>query len=313
MVSLMLTDAYLDDSLPLRTIKPSQYSARDGRITQATGNMIRELAASIHQHGLLSPIIVRPIEDGFEIVAGNRRFEACKLLHWKHIPAKVKELSEKYAFEIQLIENIQRQTMNPIEEARAFKKYTSEFGWGGESELAGKISKSQQYVSNRIQLLRLPKELMDEISDNRIKISHALELVNLNEEEQKIVKNSIIGENFTVRDIREIKRQTNSNKVKEAAIDHGMTLVSEAYPTQSSNSNETARSVRQQKTILEKAHMCLRISLYRLDNLVHESDKKLDGHYHSEVHDILMDYRLKIHSMIDDNIRAISKVEKNYR
>jgi ParB family transcriptional regulator, chromosome partitioning protein len=277
--------------------------------------MIKELTASIYQHGLLNPIIVRPIEDGFEIVAGNRRFEACKLLHWKHIPAKIKELSEKDAFEIQLVENIQRQTMNPIEEARAFKKYTSEFGWGGESELARKISKSEQYVSNRIQLLRLPKDIIDELSDNKIKVSHALELVNLNEEEQKIVKKSIIGENMTVRDIREIKRQTNSNKIKEA-IDHDMMLVSENYPTQLSSDNEielTARSVRQQRSILEKAHMCLRISLYRLDSLVHESDKKLDGHFHSEVHDILMDYRLKIHSMMDDNIKAMSKVEKNCR
>ena len=157
----MFTDAYLDDSIPLRTIKPSRYSVRDRRITPAAESTIRELAASIHQNGLLNPIIVRPVEDGFEIVAGNRRFEACKLLHWKHISAKVKDLSEKNAFEIQLIENIQRQTMNPIEEARAFKKYTADFGWGGESELARKISKSEQYVSNRIQLLRLPKNIIE--------------------------------------------------------------------------------------------------------------------------------------------------------
>lgn len=286
---------------------------REGRIPGG-GNAIRQLTDSIHQHGLLNPIIVRPVKDGFEIVAGNRRFEACKLLHWKHVPAKVKELSEKEAFEVQLIENIQRQTMDPIEEARAFKKYTTEFGWGGESELARKISKSEQYVSNRIQLLRLPRKIIDEISDNRIKVSHALEIVNLNEEEQKIVNNSIIGENLTVRDIREIKRHANSNKMKEA-IDQGM-LVGENYSTQSSSNNEielTTRSLRQQKSLLEKAHMCLRISLFRLDSLVHESDKKLDGHYRSEVHGILMDYRLKIHSMIDDNIKAISEVEKKYR
>lgn len=309
----MLTDAYLDDSIPLRTIKASRYSVREGRIPGG-GNAIRQLTDSIHQHGLLNPIIVRPVKDGFEIVAGNRRFEACKLLHWKHVPAKVKELSEKEAFEVQLIENIQRQTMDPIEEARAFKKYTTEFGWGGESELARKISKSEQYVSNRIQLLRLPRKIIDEISDNRIKVSHALEIVNLNEEEQKIVNNSIIGENLTVRDIREIKRHANSNKMKEA-IDQGM-LVGENYSTQSSSNNEielTTRSLRQQKSLLEKAHMCLRISLFRLDSLVHESDKKLDGHYRSEVHGILMDYRLKIHSMIDDNIKAISEVEKKYR
>jgi ParB family chromosome partitioning protein len=80
----------------------------------------------MRQHGLLHPIIVRPIEEGFGIVA----VEACKLLHWKYIPAKVRELSEKGAFELQLIENIQRMTFNPIDEEKAFKKYLS-FSEGG--------------------------------------------------------------------------------------------------------------------------------------------------------------------------------------
>ena len=126
----------LDESLPVKSIKPSRNSVREHEMSSTREYAIRELVASMHQHGLLYPRIVRPIEDGFEIVAGNSRFEPCRLLHWKYIPAKVRELSEKDAFEIQLIENMQRMTMNPIEEARAFKKYTLEFGWGVESELA---------------------------------------------------------------------------------------------------------------------------------------------------------------------------------
>jgi ParB family transcriptional regulator, chromosome partitioning protein len=89
-----------------------------------------ELANSINQKGLLQPIIVRPKEGFFQIVAGNRRFEACKLLAWKKIPCHIIELDDKAAFEVSLIENIQRQTLNPLDEAQAFKTYVDDFGWG---------------------------------------------------------------------------------------------------------------------------------------------------------------------------------------
>ncbi len=113
-------DLYVDESLPVDSIKSPRILVRESETSSARDNTVRELAASMRQHGLLHPIIVRPIDEGFEIVAGNRRFEACKLLRWKYVPAKVRELSEKGAFELQLIENIQRMTFNPIDEARAF-------------------------------------------------------------------------------------------------------------------------------------------------------------------------------------------------
>jgi ParB family transcriptional regulator, chromosome partitioning protein len=176
---LTAIDTYVEESIPLTNIKRSQNSVREYVELVEPDSTIRELAASLSEQGLLHPIIVRPIQNGFEIVAGNRRYLAAKLLHWKYIPAKVRELSEKEAFEIQLTENIQRKTLDPIEEAKAFKKYTFEFGWGGESELARKISRSGQYVSSRIQLLRLPREIIEEISDNTLKVSQALEMLNL--------------------------------------------------------------------------------------------------------------------------------------
>lgn len=263
------TDAYLDESLPVKSIKPSQNSVREHEMSSTKEYTIRELAASMHQHGLLYPIIVRPIEDGFEIVAGNRRFEACRLLHWKYIPAKVRELSEKDAFEIQLIENIQRMTMNPIEEARAFKKYTLEFGWGGESELARIISRSEQYVSNRIELLRLPKTITDEISQNRLKVSHALEIINLDQNEQEIINNAVIAENLTVRDIREITRHSELSKTKrvgDKGIGEGDVHYTHLFDTIRIDSKND--SIIQQIKLLQKAQLCLRISLYRLDTLI---------------------------------------------
>lgn len=312
---MISTDLYVEESLPVDSIRPSRISVRAHEISLARDNAVKELTTSINQHGLFHPIIVRPVDRGFEIVAGNRRFEACRFLRWKYVPVKVRELSEKDAFEIQLTENIQRMTLSAIDEARAFKKYTTEFGWGGESELARRISRSEQYVSNRIQLLRLPKEIIDEIAQNRLKVSHAAELVNLDEHEQKIINDSIIGENLTVRDVREIRKQANlkrRQKVKSELAERESTQDFYAHtiterPTNVTSTNDT---IKQRIKLLQKAQVCLRVSLYRLDTLIHESDEKLSREEHSEVNDLLMQFRLKVHSMMDDSIKAIAKLNK---
>ena len=302
-------DVYVEESLPVDSIKSPRILVRESEASSARDNTVRELTASMRQHGLLHPIIVRPVEDGFEIVAGNRRFEACRILHWKHIPAKVRELSEKEAFEIQLIENIQRRTLNPIEEATAFKNYTTKFGWGGESQLANSISRSEQYVSNRIQLLRLPKAIIDQISKNRLKVSHAQEIINLDENEQKIINDAIISESLTVRDIRDVTKHSKLNKRKK--VDN-QAMKQECDYTQLSGNIIDANndSLRQQTRVIQKAQLCLRVSLYRLDNLIHESNEKLNGSEHSEVNQLLMQFRLEIHSMMDESIRAITKLSK---
>ncbi len=306
-------DASVDEHLPVNSIKSSRILVRESQVSPAQDNTIRELAASMHQHGLLNPIIVRPVEDGFEIVAGNRRFEACRILHWKHIPAKIQELSEKDAFEIQLIENIQRRTLNPIEEARAFKNYTTKFGWGGESQLASILSRSEQYVSNRIQLLRLPKAIIDEISNNRLKVSHAQEIINLDENEQQIINDAIIGESLTVRDIRDITKHSKLNNRKKVG-NQAMQQECDDYNGISGNIRDTNNdSIRRQTKVVQKAQLCLRVSLYRLDNLIHESGEKLNGFEHSEVNELLMQFRLEIHSMLDESIRAVTKLSKKLK
>lgn len=285
-------------------------------MTSIADDTVKELAASIHQHGLFHPIIVRPVEDGFEIVAGNRRFQACRILQWKYVPVKVKELSDRDAFGIQLIENIQRKTMNPIEEAWAFKKYTDEFGWGGVSEIARIISRSEQYVSNRIQLLRLPKDIIDQISQNRLKISHALEVLNLCESEQKIINDAIISENLTVQEIREIRRRSKVIKRTERSDGEVQDHYSRSFGSADIGSNN--HSMKKQTKLLEKTQICLKIMLYRLDSLIHESNEKLDPYDHSKINTILMQFRLRVHSMMDENIRAIAELNKrqehdNYR
>jgi ParB family transcriptional regulator, chromosome partitioning protein len=303
---LLNPDLYVEESLLVDSIKSPRILVRESEAPSVRDNTVRELAASMRQHGLLHPIIVRPIEEGFEIVAGNRRFEACKLLRWKYIPAKVRELSEKDAFEIQLIENIQRRTLNPIEEATAFKNYTTKFGWGGESQLANIISRSEQYVSNRIQLLRLPKAIIDEISKNRLKVSHAQEIINLDKNEQKIINDAIISESLTVRDIRDITKNSKSNKAKKVEGE----AMGQEYDYINAKMSEPNDSIRQQTRVLKKALLCLRVSLYRLDSLIHESNEKLSRYENPEVDDILMQFRLEIHSMMDKSIRAIAILNK---
>jgi ParB family chromosome partitioning protein len=140
-------------------------------------NGIEQLAESIKKIGLLQPIVVRTNSLGsFEVVAGSRRFNACKKLGRRKISCHLVELDDKSAFEVSIIENIQRQTLNPIEEGVAFRKYVNKFGWGGVSELAHKLSKSPGYVCRRMKLVELPKDVIELISKSEISVSIAEEL-----------------------------------------------------------------------------------------------------------------------------------------
>jgi len=186
------------ESVELRMIRPSKVVLR-----RESGQMAG-LMLSIQDKGLLEPIIVRPAGDGFEVVAGMRRFEACRRLGWRRIPAHVVELDDREAFEVSLLENIQRETLNPIEEARAFKDYVEEFGYGGETELAKKIGKSQEYVSRRIGLLSLPQGVQDQIMRRRIAPSVAQELTLLNDEEAEEMAEQIGTKGLSMREVRRI-------------------------------------------------------------------------------------------------------------
>jgi len=138
-----------------------------------------ELIASIEEKGLLEPIVVRPVEDGFEVVAGYRRLEACKRLGWRRIPCHIIELDDREAYEVSLIENLQHKSLDPIEEALAFKRYVEEYGYGSVTELARRIEKSPSYVSRMIALLSLPDDVREELVRRRKSPSIAQELLNL--------------------------------------------------------------------------------------------------------------------------------------
>lgn len=162
---------------------------------RSTSSNIIELANSIRQKGLLQPVIVRTKQERyFEMVAGNRRLQACKSLGWRKIICHIVELDDKQAFEISLIENIHRKSLNPIEEAQAFRSYVKELGWGGISDLASKIGKSISYVDKRLKLLDLPPEIIKSISNSTISTSVAEELSFIDDTSKQIELAKIASE-----------------------------------------------------------------------------------------------------------------------
>lgn len=299
-----MSDVDIEEIIDIHSIKPATISVRTNR--SLDDEQIKELASSIRQHGLIQPITVRPVGSYFEIVTGHRRFNACKILRWRTIPTIVRSLTDKAAFEIQLIENIHRLTLDPVEEAEAFKKYILDYGWGGISQLARIISKSEQYVSSRIQILRLPKEIIVNISDNKMKTSHAIELVNLNEDDQKIITDTIINKNLSVRSVREIIRHVKQGEQSKEFIDQIMI----DNLKDGVNSNKTNQSIMNQIRLLKKSLLSLRSVLVKIDVLIDEADKKLDTNERIEIIHKLMQFRLQIHAIIDDNIKAIAKTNK---
>jgi ParB family transcriptional regulator, chromosome partitioning protein len=173
----------------------------------ADRNETPELVDSIRQNGLLHPIIVRTRRSSFEIIAGCRRYNACRKLGLRRIICHIVELDDKSAFEISLIENIQRRSLDPIEEARAFRCYVDDRGWGGLTELASKISKSTAYICKRLSLLELPEELLKQISSCRMCPSTAEELIPLKDSnERHRIAGLVIKNAYSSRQTRKLVR-----------------------------------------------------------------------------------------------------------
>jgi ParB family chromosome partitioning protein len=140
-----------------------------------------ELANSIRAHGVVQPIVVRPLEDGFfQLIAGERRWRASQRAGLTQIPAVVRESGDHQALEIALVENIQREDLNPIEEAQAYERLINDFGMTQE-EVARAVSKNRTTVANMLRLLRLPPEVQQWLRENKLSTGHAKALLSLND------------------------------------------------------------------------------------------------------------------------------------
>jgi ParB family transcriptional regulator, chromosome partitioning protein len=278
-------DTSIVEQIEMKMIRPSQFAIRDK--FQKVAPEDDALICSIREHGLLQPILIRPLVHDFEIVAGHRRFKACRSLRWRFIPCKLREMSDKQAYEIQLTENIQRKSMDPVEEAEAFRRYVIDFGWGGVSELAKKLGKSEEYVSHRIQLLKLPDEIKQQIVTERLKVSQAVELSNIPSERQSEIISHVVNNNLTVRQIREVK-----SILREEGV----------FGDQLTHRKSIAKSV-QVVRVTKKTSLALKVTLARVDNLIDEVHSTIEPEQRAEITNFLMALRLKIHSMIDETIR----------
>jgi ParB family chromosome partitioning protein len=290
----------------LQDVSIFKISPCKNNLRECTSN-IDDLAKSIKLYGLLQPIVVRPMNNRYEVVAGNRRLAAAKLLKLRKLSCHIIELSDKEAFEVGLIENLQHKTMNAIEESIAFKKYVQSYGWGGVSDLAHQIGKSQEFVTKRIQLLLLPSEIQEEIIRQRITPSVALELVPFDENSVLKISKYVIRNSLTKSEARNLAKKF----AKQGSMIDSVTLSENKVEHDETND---LSNYERELLILDKALMksitIMKSSLVSFDDVINSID------YNWILKELLMQYRLIIHGDIDTFLklrkRLKSKMPYNY-
>ncbi len=187
---------------------------------------LQELADSIKQYGLLQPILVQDKKDHYEIIAGERRWRASKLAGLKEVPVIIKNYTEQEIVEISLIENIQRQDLNPIEEAQAYKRLLTEFDLK-QDEVAERVSKSRAAVTNSIRLLKLCDNVQQMLIDDMITTGHARALLAVEDHNlQYLLAQRIFDEKLNVRDVEKlVKNLSKPAKVKEKKEDPALEVI----------------------------------------------------------------------------------------
>lgn len=190
--------------LRIDRIRPNPYQPRQ-RFNAAA---LQELADSINQQGLVQPIVVRRHDDGFELVVGERRLRAVKLLDFNMIPALVKRIDEREMLEFALLENLQREDLNPMEEARAYHRLQTEFHLR-QGDIAQRVGKDRSSIANTLRLLQLPSLLQADVEAGRLSMGHARALLALKTEAaQRRLRDQVVADNLSVRDTEErVQRQ----------------------------------------------------------------------------------------------------------
>ncbi len=222
----LLLDNSLEESgagqsvkLNLMDIEPNKEQARK----QFDDDALSELADSIAQHGVLQPLLVRPmIGGGYQLVAGERRWRASRIAGLTQVPVVIKELSDTDAAVISLIENLQREDLNPVEEAFGFASLMKDFNLTQE-EAAQKVGKSRPAVANALRLLKLPEAVLDMVRENKLSAGHARALASLNDEKLIIsTAEFVIAKSLSVRATEKLVKSLSAEKkeTKKAPARH---------------------------------------------------------------------------------------------
>ncbi|MFR0627579.1 nucleoid occlusion protein [Limosilactobacillus mucosae] len=231
--------------IPVAAIVPNQYQPR--KVFDQTE--IQELAQTISEHGLLQPIVVREFRPGeYEIIAGERRFRAVKLLEWEKIPAIVEKMSDAESASLALIENLQRAQLSPVEEAQAYKQLM-EFNNLTQAALAKGMGKSQSFVANKLRLLKLIKPVQNAILDGRITERHGRALLGLDEDQQRTLLMEIVNQHWNVRETEDavarlLGKPTSAEKAAQQALEQAAEASDVAEPAQASSepAKQTAKT-----------------------------------------------------------------------
>lgn len=200
-------------SIPLSRIIAGIYQPR----RKFTQNELSELADSIKENGLIQPILVRKSEESghFEIIAGERRYRAYKILKMQSIPAIVKKINNHEALELAIVENVQRSDLTLIEEALGYKQLMDDFSYT-QDQVAKRTGKSRSHVANLIRLLQLPEPVKEMLNDRVLSLGHAKAIGNSNDPEK--LANKIVNDSLTVRDVEDIVRNEKIETLKSSPV-----------------------------------------------------------------------------------------------
>jgi ParB family chromosome partitioning protein len=199
--------------LDVNDIKPNSQQPRKS----FPEDKIEELARSIETHGIIQPIMVRPAGEGYEIVAGERRWRAARKASLKQVPCIVRELTEEQNMLVSIIENMQREDLNPMEEAEALHQMISKFGLTQE-EISKSVGKSRPYITNTLRLLKLPEEIRDMVQQGDLTSGHARAIAGVKEETKQIhLAHRVVKEGFSVRETETLANKENEGPDKKSA------------------------------------------------------------------------------------------------
>ncbi|MDI3281045.1 MAG: ParB/RepB/Spo0J family partition protein [Bacillota bacterium] len=197
----------------MQAISPNPYQPRK----HFDEEKLEELAASIKEHGVLQPLLVRRVGSGYQLIAGERRWRAAQRAGLAEVPVLVRELDEATMMKIALVENLQREDLNPLEEAEAYQRLLQEFKMTQE-EIAGAVGKSRSAIANALRLLNLPPEIQASLAEGKITAGHARALLSLGDEEAQLAAwRKVLEQGLTVREVEALAGSPRSSRGKPAS------------------------------------------------------------------------------------------------
>ena len=265
---------------------------------------LNELAASIKQHGIIQPLVLRKIGDKYEIIAGERRYKASYIAGLSEVPAVIINLNDNESAEVAIVENIQRKDLSPIEEAKSYKKLLDR-GYLTQDQLASRMGKAQATISNKLRLLNLDEEVQNALLNNKISERHARSLLRIEDKElQKEVLKEILENRLNVRDTENLISEKLGESEKEQFIPvSNLSTNTFDFPEIVSNSKSD--------NLIDKTDELL--NSISIDNITNKDDEMIEVMDEGNSNDISMDKVVeKIDKLVEEirNMGFDAKIEK---